>query len=133
MIGAMAETNPSETDEAIEEVLRNELSLLQPAIRSSPDAVLGLLHEDFREFGASGRTWNRAEIAAALAEAPGDGAEAEDMRAVRLARDVVIVTYIARRPDRASLRSSLWVCDAAGWRLFFHQGTLVRDDGGRIG
>lgn len=124
MIGGVVDSNPSEIGEDVEAVIGNELSLLQPAVRSNPDAVLALLHEDFREFGASGRTWDRAEIAAALAEAPGGGAEAQDMQAVRLAGDVVLVTYIARRPDRASLRTSLWVRDAAGWRLLFHQGTL---------
>ena len=110
-------------DDDLNEVIEKELSLLQPAVRVRRDRVLSMLHEEFREFGASGRTWDRSAIAAAIAAEPGDGAQAEDMRAARLARDVVLLTYLARTPERASLRSSLWVRDRVGWRLFFHQGT----------
>ena len=110
-------------DDAVE-VVGKELSLLRTGVRSSPDAVLGLLHEEFREFGASGRVWDREQIAAALAEGPGPGAEAEDMRPVRLGDDAVLLTYVARRPDRVTLRSSVWVRGTEGWRLFFHQGTV---------
>lgn len=119
MIAGMVERN----SEDLAEVIDKELALLQPGLRSNPEAVLGMLHESFREFGASGRAWDRDEIAAELAEAPGPGATAQDMRAVRLSDDVVLLTYVARRPDRLSLRSSLWVRGDDGWRLFFHQGT----------
>lgn len=110
-------------DNDVAEVVEKELSLLQTGVRSNPEAVLGLLHEDFREFGASGRVWGRNEIVTELAGSSGPGAEAEDMRSVQLSEDVVLLTYVARRPDRASLRSSLWVLGPDGWRLFFHQGT----------
>jgi hypothetical protein len=111
------------TADDVAEVISRELSLLQPAVRSNPHAVLSLLHDEFREFGASGRTWDKGEIAAALADEPGPGAEARDVQAVPLGADVVLVTYVARRPDRDTLRSSVWVRDLGGWRLFFHQGT----------
>jgi hypothetical protein len=109
---------------AVREVVEKELALLRPAVRADPQAVVGLLHEEFREFGASGRMWNQAQIAASLAAETGDvAAEAEDLQAVRLADGVVLLTYRARRPDRVSLRSSLWVSGPAGWQLLFHQGT----------
>ena len=119
----MGAGDPVVTDEELQGVIEKELALLRPATRSNPEAVLGLLHEGFLEFGASGRVWDRAGIVAALAAGPGPGAVAEDMRALRLGTDVVLLTYVARRPDRVSLRSSLWVRDDAGWRLVFHQGT----------
>lgn len=105
-------------------VVEQELALLRPEVRSSPDAVRRLLHESFREFGASGRIWDRDQTVTALADSPGPGAEAEDLRSVRIGDDVILLTYVARRPDRQSLRSSLWVRDPHGWRLFFHQGTV---------
>jgi len=117
-----SEADPS--DEAVAEVMAKELALLAPAVRSDRAAVASLLHEAFREFGASGRTWDRSRIVDTLATEPGDtAAEAEEMRAVRLGEDVILLTYRARRPDRVSLRSSLWVHGAVGWQLFFHQGT----------
>ena len=113
-----------EEDGDVALVIEQELALLQPGVRSSPEAVRGLLHESFREFGASGRIWGRDETVAALADSPGPGAEAEDLRSVRIGNDVILLTYVARRPDRRSLRNSLWVRGPNGWRLFFHQGTV---------
>jgi ribonuclease HI len=133
MIGGMSKRNSlrwndgqdDDWDGAVREVVEKEMELLRPAVRADRQMVVGLLHEQFREFGASGRMWNQAEIAASLAAETGDvAAEAEDLQAVRLADDVVLLTYRARRPDRVSLRSSLWVCSPAGWQLFFHQGTI---------
>jgi hypothetical protein len=120
----MSECDPGTADQDIDEVIKKELLLLQPEVRVRQDVVLSLLHEAFREFGVSGRTWDRSEISGALAASPGGGAQAEDMRAAHLGSDVVLLTYLARTPERDSLRSSLWVRDAVGWRLFFHQGTL---------
>lgn len=123
MIGRVSEGDSGRADPVLQEVANHELSLLEPAVRGNPDAVMSLLHEEFREFGASGRTWNRSTIAAALAADPGAGAEVEDLRARRIADGVVLVTYLARTPARSSLRSSLWVRTRHGWRLLFHQGT----------
>jgi hypothetical protein len=121
-------SQPTVPDDDVSEVITKELALLEPATRANPDVTVEFLHEEFREFGASGRIWDRSAIVAALAAAPGTGAVAEDMRAVRLAPHVVLLTYVARRPDRASLRSSLWIRDGSQWRLLFHQGTPCRDE-----
>lgn len=111
-------------DDEVAEVVAKELALLRPDTRSHRVAVADLLHDAFLEFGASGRVWDRTGITETLAAHPGDvAAEAEDLRAVRLAEDVILLTYRARRPGGASLRSSLWIHDVSGWRLFFHQGT----------
>jgi ribosomal protein S18 acetylase RimI-like enzyme len=85
--------------------------------------VAGLLHDDFREFGASGQVRDRNSVAKALAAEPGDGGEAHDVDAVRLADDVVLLTYELRTPARPALRSSVWVRDGGTWRIRFHQGT----------
>jgi hypothetical protein len=114
----------AEPDEDVREVVGKELSLLEPAVRSSPDDLAALLHPEFREFGVSGRSWDRAGIVTALGDRPGPAAQTHDMRAERLGPDVILLTYVARRPDRATLRSSLWIRTDGTWRLFFHQGTL---------
>ena len=98
-------------------------------MRSSSERTLTFLHPDFVEFGASGRRWDAAGVAASVAQAapPGELIEAVDMSGVRLADDVVLVTYETRRPGRVSLRSSVWVRVDAQWRLRFHQGTVAAD------
>src|SRR6476620_1658032 len=55
-------------DEDLAAVVRRELALLEPAVRRSPDDVRALLHPDFIEYGASGRTWNRDSVTTATAE-----------------------------------------------------------------
>lgn len=106
-----------------------ELKLLQPQVRASAGKLEELLHPDFYEFGASGRRWARPEIIQALAgERPQAGeanATAEDITGVRLADDVVHVTYLSRRDQRAARRSSIWLRTDTGWRIYFHQGTLA--------
>jgi hypothetical protein len=39
----------------MDDVVRRELELLDPAIRRNPEAVRERLHPEFREVGASGR------------------------------------------------------------------------------
>lgn len=82
------------SDEDHAEVVKRELLLLNPAVRSDPDRVREYMHPDFLEFGKSGRRWDLEAVVEALASQYG-----------------------------ASLRSSLWVRDAGSWRLRFHQGT----------
>jgi ribonuclease HI len=104
-----------------DEVLTLERALLDPEVRHDPQRLDALLHDDFLEFGASGRRWNKAAVVAALPREPGAPAPAlSDLDATLLAAGVVLVTYTAR----GALRSSLWLRGSDGaWRMRFHQGT----------
>lgn len=105
----------------LDDVVRREQLLLDPAVRADPAAVERLLHRDFHEVGVSGREWDRAAIVAALAADPGVTGTASDLVPTRLADDVVLLTY---RSGDGARRSSVWVRDPdAGWVLRFHQGT----------
>jgi hypothetical protein len=106
-----------------DEAVALELRLLDPAVRADRAQVERLLHPEFREFGTSGRVWDRSSIVAALAEEPGPPARASEVEARVVGPDVVLVTYVAEAAGRRSLRSSLWVRDEDGWRVLFHQGT----------
>ena len=119
----------SQPDEDVQMVIGLELQLLQPQVRASAAELEKLLHPDFHEFGASGRAWDRSGTILALT---GERPPAEDVPAtaagitgIRLADDVVHVTYLSRRDQRSSHRSSIWLRTGAGWRLYFHQGTLT--------
>jgi ribonuclease HI len=104
-------------------VVALELELLTPTCRGDRRRVDELLHDDFTEHGASGRTWTKAEILDDLEADPAFTGAAASVSAYVLAADVVLVTYeiTGLRP---SLRSSVWVRDDSRWRLRFHQGTL---------
>jgi ribonuclease HI len=105
--------------------VEGELRLLDPATRADPELTRPLLHPDFTEFGVSGRIWDRESIVEALAADPGEPVSAEEMRGFRLAEDVVLLTYRVNRPDRASLRSSIWTVHEGRWVVVFHQGTAL--------
>lgn len=111
-------------DPALGEVIGLELRLLDPWVRASAEAIAELLHEDFREFGASGRVWDKESIVPAVTADPGVPVTVGDMTAAWLAPDAVLLTYRVTRPGGRSLRSSVWRRAPAGWRLYFHQGTL---------
>jgi hypothetical protein len=107
-----------------------ELRLLDPAVRRQPAEVERLLHPDFYEVGASGRTWDRESIVAALRADPGRAPRVSEVTAHVVAADAVLVTYRAEHDPatggRVSRRASLWLRDEEGWRVRFHQGTPAR-------
>lgn len=113
---------PPLMDTVLQEVIGLELVLLNPLVRAIPEEVGELLHADFVEYGASGRVWDRASLVAALAADPGAPVSVEDLQAAALGEGAVQVRY-RMLGDAASLRTSIWVHDGAGWRLWFHQGT----------
>jgi len=117
-------------DEDVQLVIDLELRLLlHPLVHASPVDVDKLLHPDFIEFSASGRTWDRAQMITSLTgeQPPGGQAPviASEVTAVRLADDVVHVTYVSQRDQRYARRSSIWRRTDAGWRIYFRQGTLT--------
>jgi hypothetical protein len=106
-------------------VVERERLLLRPDVRADRHQVEVMLHQDFQEFGASGRVCDRETIVDALVADPAAPGTAEAITPVRLAEDVVLLTYHVRGGP-GSLRSSLWVRDgAADWQLRFHQGTRM--------
>jgi hypothetical protein len=56
---------------------------------------------------------------------PQSPVEVSEMSGVVLAPGVVHLTYFADNQGRRSWRSSLWRLTDAGWRIYFHQGTLA--------
>lgn len=121
----------SEDADAVAAAIEGELALLDPEVRASRQRVDALLHPDFSEFGASGRVWDRDSIMAMLAGTDPDGppAVASRMRGVRLAPDLVHLTFDTDADGRRAHRSSLWRRTDRGWRLYFHQGTRYEGDG----
>lgn len=106
-----------------------ERELLTPACRADPHRAGELLAEDFVEFGASGRVWDRGTMLAALAADTSVETEAviadADMTGRVLADSLVLLTYRSTTAVRSALRSSLWRREEGGWRVFFHQGTVL--------
>ncbi len=111
-----------------------ETYLLKPEVRASRTKLNELLSDDFIEFGASGRVWNKKDIIASLIVELGNEdivIEADTFRAQQITSDTVLLTYKCYRKNndgevlRTTLRSSIWRLVNEGWQLHFHQGTIV--------
>jgi hypothetical protein len=112
-------------------LLKHEQQLMDPLFRKNRDQVSALLAEEFREFGSSGRIWNKAAILELLAsETPQPAPRVEDFTIQRLGPETALATYRtvpehSAGAPQASLRSSLWIRSKHGWQVLFHQGTRI--------
>jgi hypothetical protein len=109
-----------------------ELKLMDPAFRRDREKVAALMTEDFREFGASGRCWRRQTILdMMILEVGYQPPKLEEFAIRRIGTEAVLVTYRAIREAtataarRETLRSSLWMMSESGWKIAFHQGTII--------
>jgi hypothetical protein len=112
---------------------RLEARLQLPSVRTSRQQLDMLLADEFLEFGASGGTYNKREIVAALVADPESAlpryATMQNLKVYWLADHVRLVVYRSSKtrpgttvPERAN-RSSIWRKIDGRWQMLFHQGT----------
>lgn len=102
-----------------------ELKLLAPEVRQSLEALSTLLHDDFVEFGSSGRIYSKQDILDHLPSSPVSIFFIENFSVECLSKYVVLAQYISyeqKNPERI-LRSSIWKKSNNDWQIIFHQGT----------
>ncbi len=114
-----------------------ELSAREPIFhRPEPGATRadfdGMMADDFWETGASGRRYSRQFVLDELEKRNStpheDIWETSDFHCRKLADDVYLLTY-ALLQDRARLtrRVTIWRRTSEGWKIAYHQGTIVQD------
>jgi len=87
---------------------------------------------DFWETGASGRRYGRKQVLDALEERysnpHADVWETSGFHCRRLADDVYLLTYtLLQDKVRKTRRATIWQRTPAGWKIVYHQGTIVQD------
>lgn len=92
---------------------------------------------DFWEIGASGRCYDRGYVLSLLEERypaggatgpEGDEWETSCFACRRLAEDVFLLTYsLLQDRKRTTRRTTIWQRMSDGWKILFHQGTLVHE------
>ncbi len=114
----------------LREIQQLEAELHHPGARCSRERLERLLHPGFHEVGRSGRQYDRETVIGHLASQPQPpSVVAGDYELHVLAEGCALLTYHSahRAPDGTTsdqaLRSSIWLRDDSGWRLFYHQGT----------
>jgi hypothetical protein len=81
--------------------------------------------------GASGRRYSRAYVLGELekryAAAHSEVWETTDFQCRRLAPDVYLLTYtLIQEKTRRTHRATIWQMTAEGWKVVYHQGTIVQ-------
>jgi hypothetical protein len=123
-----------EPDEGADEVLK-ALAAREPnfhrrefgATRAEFD---GMMAPEFWEVGASGRLYSREFVLDLLekrfAEPQADAWETSEFRCQRLADDLYLLPYTLLQDEvRLTRRVTIWRRTVEGWKIVFHQGTVV--------
>lgn len=120
-------------DRAVLEELRSREPIFhRPDVASSRADFEAMTAKDFWEIGASGRRYSREYVLDTLAarrENPlEDRFEAADFHCRELARDLYLLTYTLLQGERKTRRATIWQRSPAGWKVLFHQGTVVQNE-----
>ena len=86
----------------------------------------------FWEVGASGRRYSRElvldELEKRYSQPYEDVWEASDFCCQELAGGLYLLTYtLLQNRERKTRRSTIWQRGESGWKIVFHQGTVVQD------
>jgi len=85
---------------------------------------------EYWEASASGRRYSREFILRTLDQHPpvnaaSAGWQTYDHALRRLGPDTYLLTYTLRQVERLTRRATIWQSTADGWRILYHQGTIV--------
>jgi ribonuclease HI len=102
------------------------MEMLDPDVRSDPTRVRDLLHDDFLEFGSTGRVYNKRVLLDMLKHERPSTVVIRDFAVRQLASDTALVTYrTVGQSGQEARRSSVWIRQDGVWRMAFHQGTRI--------
>lgn len=112
-------------------VLRTkEMELLDPEVRADPVRVRELLHDEFLEFGSTGRVYNKKVLIDMLRYERHAAVVIRDFAVRQLASDTALVTYrTVGQAGQEARRSSVWIRQDGVWKMAFHQGTRISHHG----
>jgi hypothetical protein len=121
-----------EKDRAVlEELQRREPVFHRAEFARTRTDLEAMTARDFWEVGASGRRYSREYVLRTLAarrENPiDDDWKTLDFHCRELAPDVYLLTYTLLQAERRTRRASIWQHSVAGWKILFHQGTVVQE------
>jgi predicted RNase H-like HicB family nuclease len=114
------------------ELSRREPIFHRPEFGTTRADFERLTAEDFWEVGASGRRYSRQfvldELEMRFSVPHTEVWETRDFHCRRLSDDTYLLTYsLLQDNQRLTRRSTIWRSTADGWKIVYHQGTIVQD------
>jgi hypothetical protein len=115
----------------LDELRRREPIFHSPAFGTTTADFECSTAPDYWEVGASGRRYSREFILRELtvsipfADAAAAGWQTEDFGLRRLGPDTYLLTYTLDQAGRRTRRATIWQQSEDGWRILYHQGTII--------
>lgn len=133
------EMEPAFTTDSVLQGILEELKSREPIFHRPEHGTTrtdydSMMHPDFWEIGASGRRYSRefvlTELERRRQQNPTEDIwETSDFLCRQLGTDVYLLTYtLIQNKIRKTRRTTLWQRTEVGWKILFHQGTMVEDE-----
>jgi hypothetical protein len=115
----------------LEELTRREPIFHRPEFGTTRADFERMTEETFWEVGASGRRYSREwvldELDRRRANPTADVWQTRGFHCSEIAPDNYLLTYTLAQGERITRRSTIWRRTAEGWKIVYHQGTIVED------
>jgi hypothetical protein len=112
------------------ELVAREPIFHQPELGTTREAYLAQTAGDYWEVGASGQVYERDFVIDTLmrrGKVPGDEDwVVSDVRCRPLGPGTYALTYRLDQDGRLTRRLTLWRRDPDGWKILYHQGTIIQ-------
>jgi hypothetical protein len=126
---ARGQTGMPDVDAILQELSAREPIFHRRELGTSRDHLLAMTDDDFWEIGASGQAYSREFVIETLLErykTPETEAwSCRDFAVRRLGQDLYQLNYVLQQPGRLTRRTTLWQRAPTGWKIVFHQGTVI--------
>ena len=113
----------------LDELKAREPIFHRPELGTTRGDFESMMAEDFWEVGASGRRYSKEfvldEMERRYAGDYQDHWETSGFHCRKLADDVFLLTYTLLQKERRTRRATVWRKTPEGWKIVFHQGTVV--------
>lgn len=122
-------TTAPELITVLDELKRREPISHKPEFGLTREDFENMTTDEFWEVGASGRRYSREFVLNTLASRIPQGEEAKwearDFHCLQIAPDNFLLTYTLLQGARVTRRSTIWRRAAPGWKIVYHEGTIV--------
>lgn len=116
----------------LNELTKLEIFIHWPTLGTTKQAIENLLDKNFWEVGASGKRYDREFVLRVLVERTHkQNTEVwinKNFHCSEIAENNYLLTYTLAQGARVTQRASIWRKYETGFKLVYHQGTVVEND-----
>jgi hypothetical protein len=125
--------------EVLNELIQREPIFHHPEFGTTQEDFENMTDSAFWEVGASGRRYSREYVLAEVVKRyenpqyrgihspPENAWETIDFHCREISANTYLLTYTLVQQDRVTRRSTLWQLTSPGWKILYHQGTIVQE------